>query len=77
MTDTTPKRGRGRPATGRKRLAVSISLQPEEKELLDAVTARYNVAQSDLFRFILNNAWLLTVPAIDLESLRKKSAGDD
>ena len=62
---------------GTRRQSISISLQPEEKEALDAVLTRHNLGQSDLFRFILNNAWLLSVPAVEIERLRKKAAGDD
>ena len=57
---------------------LSISLQPEERELLDEVTSRYNVTQSAMFGFILRNAWLLAVPAMELEKLRRgRQAGDD
>ena len=81
MTEDTTKKKVGRPqgsGTGRKRQVLSISLQPEERELLDDVTARYNVTQSALFGFILHNAWLLTVPAMELGKLRRtRQAGDD
>mgnify|MGYP003381862193 FL=1 len=75
------KKAAGRPfgttRGGVQRQIISISLQPEEKAALDAVLARYDIGQSDLFRFILNNAWLLSVPAVEIERLRKRAAGDD
>ena len=62
---------------GTRRQSISISLQPEEQALLEQVTARYAIGQSDLFRFVLRNAWLLSVPAVELERLRKRAAGAD
>ena len=67
----------GRPATGTQRKAVTVSLQPDEQALLVEVCARYDITQTDLFRFALRHAWLLAVPAVELERLRKKAAGDD
>ena len=68
---------RGRPATGTQRKAVTVSLQPDEQALLAEVTARYNITQSEMFRFILRHSWLLGVPAVELDRLRRKQAGDD
>ena len=81
-TTTTTKKKPGRPVGttkgGTQRQALSISLLPDDQILLLAVKDRYNVTQSALFSFILHNAWLLSVPAIELEALRRRrDAGDD
>ena len=84
MTENTitMKKKPGRPVGtskgGTQRQVLSISLLPDDQVLLLAVKERYNVTQSALFSFILHNAWLLTVPAIELEKLRRaKQTGDD
>jgi hypothetical protein len=84
MTENTipMKKKPGRPVGtskgGTQRQVLSISLLPDDQVLLLAVKERYNVTQSALFSFILHNAWLLSVPAIELEALRRRrDAGDD
>ena len=84
MTDNTiaTKKKPGRPVGtskgGTQRQVLSISLLPDDQVLLLAVKERYNVTQSALFSFILHNAWLLSVPAIELEALRRRHvSGDD
>lgn len=84
MTENTitMKKKPGRPVGtskgGTQRQVLSISLLPDDQVLLLAVKERYNVTQSALFGFILHNAWLLTVPAMELEKLRRTNqAGDD
>ncbi len=54
--------GAGRPTgsgTGRKRLAVAISLQPEEKEELERICAELGIGQSDFVRLALKHSAVL------------------
>ena len=50
---------RGRPATGRKRLAIQVSLLPEEKERLDQILEVTDMNRSDFMRWAMDTAWAL------------------
>ena len=69
--------GAGRPPMpenekGTERVAVSVSLKPEERERLRVICAELDINQSDMMRFIIARPWLLTTPAAMLDNLQRK-----
>lgn len=67
------KRRPGRPRSPSPMKTTSLRLSTAERALLVEVTSRHGVTQADLLRFILHNAWLLDLPAIEMENLRRKT----
>jgi len=51
--------GRPRKPAGEKRVAVSVSLSPVERDELRATCERLNITQSELMRWAVENADLL------------------
>ncbi len=60
--------GAGRPAgsgTGRRRVAVSISLQPAEREELAAMCQKLGISQSDFVRLAMRHSAVLAALAAE------------
>jgi hypothetical protein len=73
-----PGKRMGRPpgtGAGVKRLAVSISLQPEELDCLTSLCEKLGMDRSEFVRRSMANAWLFRLTDAQLDALRSLVEG--